>query len=503
MKKSNFTIKKEKGYKLKEQDYKPRSEAQEMMMACDFADIDEVTMGGAGGAGKTIALIISSMGPRKDGTLLTDNKSYTGLILRREANQLEKSGLIRAANEWYSKFYPTVDFNSSLKRFTFPSGATISFAGCESEDDAFKFKGFTRLHFIGLEELTQFTERQFELLTSRLRDADNLIPLRVRATTNPGDKFEEWVLNRYKYWLYDSCVTPLETDIKAKYSVPLFRYVDLNDPDLVTSVCEKKPSHAFNRFVFIQTFSDDIMANNKTNMAMKLSDPVLRAQLVGGQWGLKAHAGMFFKELDFRETNKKSDHCTRIRYWDKSCSVNGDYTCGILVARTWDENFIIEDCVLTKVDAPDVKNLIFNTAKRDGKSVYIGIEQEGGAAGKELSYEYEQLLRKEGYKVSLDNKGQNKATASKMARASIISPLAKEGKISILEGNHSWRPEFINQLINFPSKGIHDDAVDALSGAIMSLKNKLPAPLANQQWNQMYSDFTRASDVFFSIERTI
>ena len=143
-------IKTQPKYKITDNDFVVRSKAQLEFINADFDNVQEVLLTGPGGTGKTVALIISSLGPQKNGKLLIEEPSYVGVIIRREATQLEKSGLINAATEWYTKFDPKVQYNGSLRKFTFSSGAQIWFRGVESEDDALKFKGYTRLHFLGV-----------------------------------------------------------------------------------------------------------------------------------------------------------------------------------------------------------------------------------------------------------------------------------------------------------------------------------------------------------------
>lgn len=467
---------KKNSYKITDNDFIVKSKAQLDFLKADFDNVQEALLTGPGGTGKTVALLISSLGPQSNGNLLIQNGSYVGVIIRREATQLEKSGLINAALEWYTKFDSKVVYNGSLRKFTFSSGAQIWFRGVESEDDALKFKGYTRLHFLGVEELTQFTEKQFDLISTRLRDASGKLPLRIRCTTNAGDTGEDWVLERYKYWLYQSCITPLDPPIKVPYGKRLYTYIDEEDPDLKRVVTDVKPKGSSEQFVCIETKVDDIMKDNLQTLG-KISDPVLRAQLLGHKWGLRAEAGMYFSEMDFKETQVyKGTQAVRIRYWDKAATKTGDYTCGLLLARTHDNFYIIEDCILEKVDVSKVKDLIISTAKRDGKNVIVGIEQEGGSSGKEIAYDYEKTLHAEGFRVVIDLKTTNKETSSKLARAAIISPVVKAGRIGVIYG--SWKNEFLKQLVNFPSRGIHDDAVDALTGAYILLTTKISAPLA-------------------------
>lgn len=471
--------KKEMLERIGESSYIPLSKAQSELMKADFQNIREVTMGGAAEGGKTTALLISSLGPQKDNkgsfSMLVDNPSYRGLIFRREAAQLEKTSLINSAREWYQKLFPKVEYNGSLRRFTFPSGATITFAGCESESDTLKYKGFTKLHFVGFEELTQFTATQYEFLSTRLRDLDGGIPLRVRATTNPGDVHEDWVLERYKYWLHGHTFQPIETPIKAKFAQPLWMYADEDKPDrpiVVTDKITDNLKEIAQKFLFIQTFAGDILDNSVQNMA-KISDPVLKMQLLDGIWGLKNGAGLYFKESDFQLAEDKPLYSTKVRYWDMACSgPKGDYLAGALVSHyieRGESKFCIEDLYLKKVEAAQLEREILCQAKIDGKGVFIGIEQEGASAGKIMADIWKDKLI--GYRVKIDQK----KGMSKTARASLVSPLSALGKISFIPNSNS--NEMFRQLVNFPTKGVHDDAVDSITGAIFLLTEELPKPL--------------------------
>lgn len=115
-----------------------------------------------------------------------------------------------------------------------------------------------------------------------------------------------------------------------------------------------------------------------------------------------------------------------------------------------------------------------STANKDGKSIYIGFEQEPGSAGKELMDIYKRDLEKVGFRVIVDTKRE-----SKQNRAQYISPIAKEGRIGYIQSLEMT--EVKRQLVSFPSKGVNDDAVDAVSGSIFLLLNRLPPPMKIEQ----------------------
>jgi hypothetical protein len=83
------------------------------------------------------------------------------------------------------------------KQWRFPSGATLQFGYLDNDNDRFRYQG-SELAFIGVDELTQMTEVQYTYLLSRLRrHASSEVPLRMRATSNPGGIGHEWVKRRF------------------------------------------------------------------------------------------------------------------------------------------------------------------------------------------------------------------------------------------------------------------------------------------------------------------
>ena len=444
-------------------DYRPKSKAQKLLMKRDFEGIYDVCLFGSSGSGKTVALIISSLGPQKDGTLLVDRSEYRGIFLRRESVLLTRSGLIDSAMFWYRNFYPSVQYNKVEKEFTFPSGAKINFGGCERDEDKEKYKGYTELHFVGFEELTQFSEAIYDFICSRLRTSTN-IPLRVRSSTNPGDAHEQWVLDRYKYWI-SNCVVPLDRELVNNGEILFFSRQ--NDK---LEVSKEKGTFSV---AAIETFIDDISPENREKMSTSLNDPILRAQLVDGVWGLKHSSGAFFKETYFSVVDKVPTPKVSVRYWDKACSgEKGDYLCGMKVSHYKigiESYFVIEDTILEKPEPADVLKIISLAAEKDGDQVTVIIEKEPGSSGKEILDIYKAAIQKTGRRVLVDDK-----RASKIDRASSVAPLAKESRIQYLPQKNI--NEVIHQLVSFPDKNTHDDAVDTLSGAIYYLKYKLAQP---------------------------
>ena len=149
----------------------------------------EALYGGAAGGGKSDALLMAALE-------YVHVPGYSALLLRRTYADLALPGAImdRAAT-WLAGTDAT--WNGTDKRWTFPSGATLSFGYLDNERDRYRYAS-AEFQFIGFDELTQFPEQWYRFLFSRLRRTGSVrAPLRMRAATNPGGLGHEWVRRRF------------------------------------------------------------------------------------------------------------------------------------------------------------------------------------------------------------------------------------------------------------------------------------------------------------------
>ena len=148
----------------------------------------EAFFGGAAGPGKSDALIAAAL-------QYADVPGYAAIIFRRTFSDLDLPGAaMDRAKDWLR---PEVHWDDRGKTFTFPSGATLTFGYLEHEQDKYRYKS-AEFQYVGFDELTQFSESQFEYLFTRLRATGDIrVPLRMRAASNPGDVGHGWVKRRY------------------------------------------------------------------------------------------------------------------------------------------------------------------------------------------------------------------------------------------------------------------------------------------------------------------
>ncbi len=140
--------------------------------------------GGAAGPGKTKALLMEAV--RQAGRV---DRCDT-LLLRRTYPELESSLLAYFRRDVPRKFYKS--YNESKHVVTWLNGSTTRFGYCRNENDVYQYQGAEFL-FIGLDELTHFTLKQWQFLTSRNRcPVPGSFPCMAGAT-NPGNVGHAWV----------------------------------------------------------------------------------------------------------------------------------------------------------------------------------------------------------------------------------------------------------------------------------------------------------------------
>jgi phage terminase large subunit len=140
--------------------------------------------GGAAGPGKTKALLMEAI-YRAQQVPGSDS-----LLLRRTYPELESSLLAYFRRDVPREFYKK--YNESKHVVTWRNGSTTRFGYCRNENDVYRYQGAEFL-FIGLDELTHFTLKQWQFLTSRNRCPVPGSRCSMAGATNPGNIGHAWV----------------------------------------------------------------------------------------------------------------------------------------------------------------------------------------------------------------------------------------------------------------------------------------------------------------------
>lgn len=173
--------------------------------------------------------------------------------------------------------------------------------------------------------------------------------------------------------------------------------------------------------------------------------------------------GEMFKRSKFGFVDAPPDGSRFVRWWDKAATENdGDYTAGVLMAKTPDGNYIVTDVTRGQWSTYNRNRIIRATAESDKAKygdVAIWGEQEPGSAGRDAAAEFVRLL--DGFSVHTEP-----STGDKQLRAEPFSSQVEGGNVNLLRA--SWNEDFIDELATFPT-GAHDDQVDAAASAYVKL----------------------------------
>ena len=239
--------------------------------------------GGAAGPGKTKALLWEA--------ILQANEvaGCDTLLLRRTYPELEASLLSYFRRDVPRNLYQS--YNESKHVVTWKNGSTTRFGYCRNENDVYQYQGAEFL-FIGLDELTHFTLKQWQFLTSRNRCPVPGSFCNMAGATNPGNVGHAWVKA-----LWVDQVPP-----------PGFERADLyNTQD----------------YEFIRARLDDnpIYANDvEYRRTLEALPEHLRRAFLEGDWNV--FAGQYFDVFDFGRHTARPEEVRLEPWWPRWISVD-------------------------------------------------------------------------------------------------------------------------------------------------------------------------------------
>ena len=222
-----------------------------------------------------------------------------------------------------------------------------------------------------------------------------------------------------------------------------------------------------------ERYSPEFMEQRRLEMGERLFEAIYQQRPLD-------ETSEFFncETIDFEGDYNPEDIIYSVRAWDISSgeAKHDDYTAGVLMHKTRDDEYIITDLVHGQYGGENLR-IIQDTAKQDGPNTRIFIETGVAAAGKLLYREWKQQLG--GFLVT-----QAKPIRSKVDRATPLQNAVLDGKLNVLLDDKN-RAGFIKEFKGFPDS-VHDDIVDATAYAFNYLHEKsskfLEAPTSLKLW---------------------
>ena len=397
--------------------------------------IREMLYGGAAGGGKSVFLLAAAL-------QYVDVPGYSAILFRRTFSDLMLPGaLIPMSHDWLGPYEKSgeVHWADKEKRWTFiESGATLSFGYLENKNDELRYQG-AEFQFVGMDEVTHVMPASYRYLFSRLRRLKGSnIPIRMRATANPGGVFGDYY--------YDRFFVDISTANSGGKVKRVFLSAGLND-------------------------NPHLDAEEYRETLAEL-DPITREQLENGNWEIRPKGDLFDKSWIASIPFIGIPNGVRwVRFWDLAAidprfkkknksSKDPDFTVGFKLGFH-DGCYYIGDIIKVQKAPGDVEKLIADTAEADGYSCAIRMEEEGGASGIANTLRYAKLLT--GY----DFVGV-KPVSSKIERARPVAAACQVGTVFLSDRCRN-QLEFFTQIESFPN-GVNDDIVDGFSGAFAHFK---------------------------------
>ena len=383
-------------------------------------------------AGKSLIPTHNSVAQLMAALQFVDVPGYSAILFRKTYADLSLPGaLIDMSKQWLMPFVESkeVKWSEKDKRYVFPSGASLNFGYLESDNDCYRYQG-AEFSFIGMDECTHISPSNYRYLFSRLRKPKSLqVPLRFRATANPGGQFGEYYYQRFF----------VEGPEKGR----IFIGAGLDD----------------NPYLDADAYRE----------SLDELDPVERERLLNGNWEIKASGDMFNRHwFNIVPFDNVPPGARTVRYWDMASTDPAkrktksrdkrepDWTVGFKLTH-YQGMYWIEDIVRVQKLPLDVEKIVKATAEEDGYSVAIRMEQEPGSSG---AYTIDHFAR--GVLNGYDFAGVV-SSGSKVERARTASAASQGGKVLISNRCRNILP-FLDEADVFPY-GLKDDTIDGFSGA--------------------------------------
>lgn len=347
------------------------------------------------------------------------NEKFAGIILRREYVQIKlPGGLWDKSVELYSQLSgenrPQMKFGNL--EHSWSSGAKVAFDHIQQEQSVYRYQG-PEFAYIGFDELTHFTAKQFFYLLTRSRSTSGIDPL-VRASTNPQG--EGWVKDLVQWYIYpDDYIDETKRGFPIPERSGVLRYFVQLGNEIKTIVWGLDRLEVWNQldegkrrrlanmtaaqwakltpekqfevgqmairsfsFIFGLLADNPILTTQTPGYVGSLlaQDEETQAQLLDGRWSnMGDDAQRLYLDASIADlfTNKFVRR-TGIRYITADVALEGSDRMVVIV---WDGWVIIDIKIYHKTDGARVFSILTETAKRwsvPGRNIAFDADGAGG-----------------------------------------------------------------------------------------------------------------------------
>lgn len=309
-----------------------------------FRDL-EVFTGGAGGGGKTDALLLSAI-------QYCDEPKYSSVIIMDTYQNLKGPGAaMHRAREWFTNRFPEVRFAGSEYSFYFPTQwrsdhmsrkrsllyeegeelayewddgtirdllgppppAMMSFGYLDHVDDKYRFKS-KEYQTVLWDELTAHPhEEDYTYLFSRMRRLEwSDVPLQMKSASNPGGPGHVWVRERFVPEGYH------DQTLEGKFGQVWFKQLEcsecygegvLNNEEYDNESCFYCDGQGEQRRVFVPARAQDNPSLDIRSYRISLANmtSLERARMERGDWSI-VQEGDLFRSAWFRYYQRQGEH---------------------------------------------------------------------------------------------------------------------------------------------------------------------------------------------------
>lgn len=397
------------------------------------------------GAGKSFCALLRALRGIQD-------PNFRALYCRNTYGQLTSPGaLVDESTKIYSHFKPT--WSQQRMRYTFPTGASVSFMAVDSERDQSKLDGL-QMSLIVVDEAQNNIESNIIYLQSRLR-SQYKGKHQLILTGNPRYDcyLREWVeplldedgvphegvenivrwfvrINNKMYW------ADTKEELLAQFpdSEPLsFRYVH--------ATCLDNPKMLENNPQYISQLK-----------ALKKIDYL---RLFKGSWYARAESLGYFKRDWCEVVNPPAwdGNYIWIRSYDLASSpepsegeyANPDYTAGVLMCKhKISGTYYIVDVARFRKRPNEVLETIIQIANKDGVEVPLSLPRDSGSGGVSYHSYMTRTLSEAGLYVKTVKMS---GWTNKLTRFLPFCTLAEGGNVKVVRGD--WNEQWFDELEAF------------------------------------------------------